>query len=153
MLEPIAMPFDGRSENQGPAPWGGVKTRGSVKRTVPEAIGAKMRTAYTDPGKARRGDPGHPIQSGCVVYTYHGKFNAEEQPQILADCESGALGCVDCKKRLSAKVSDAFAEFRAKRAALVAEPDRVWGHLEAGAKKARAVARTTMAEVHEGLGF
>ncbi len=119
----------------------------------PEEIGAKMKTAYTDPGKVRRNDPGDPVASGCVVYTYHGKFNAEEQPQILADCKAGTLGCVDCKKRLSAKVSEHFGEFRARRSELAAKPETVWGHLEAGAERARAVAGATMQEVHHGLGF
>jgi len=119
----------------------------------PEEIGKKIRTAYTDPGKVRRGDPGNPVESGCVVYTYHGKFNAEEQPQILADCKSGALGCVDCKKRVTEKIADHFAEFRAKRAELVADPKIVLGHLESGADRAKVVAARTMNDVHEGLGF
>jgi tryptophanyl-tRNA synthetase len=62
----------------------------------PDDLQKKVRTAYTDPGKVRKNDPGHPIQSGCVVYSWHGHFNAAEQPQILADCESGALGCRRC---------------------------------------------------------
>ena len=119
----------------------------------PEEIRKKVRTAYTDPGKLRLGDPGRPIQSGCVVYTSHTRFNPLEQAKILADCESGALGCVACKTILTDRLSAYFREFREKRAELVAHPERVNGYLEDGASRARAVARATMKEVHEALGF
>lgn len=119
----------------------------------PEEIRKKVRTAFTDPGKVRRNDPGHPVQSGCVVYSWHGKFNPAEQPGILSECEAGTLGCVDCKNRLSERLSDHFREFRERRAEWIAHPERVWGALESGADRARAVAADTMARVHEAMGF
>jgi tryptophanyl-tRNA synthetase len=119
----------------------------------PEEIQKKIRTAYTDPGKVRKNDPGHPVQSGCVVYSWHGHFNAAEQPQILADCESGALGCVACKLRLSAVLGEHLAGFRERRAELTAAPDTVWERLADGATRARAAAEDTMRKVHEAIGF
>jgi tryptophanyl-tRNA synthetase len=119
----------------------------------PDEIRKKVRTAYTDPGKLRLGDPGRPIQSGCVVYTAHTRFNPLEQAKILADCESGALGCVACKTILTDRLTGYFKEFREKRIELVAHPERVHGYLEDGASRARAVARATMKEVHDALGF
>ncbi|TPW14101.1 MAG: tryptophanyl-tRNA synthetase [bacterium] len=119
----------------------------------PEEIQKKIRTAFTDPGKVRRNDPGDPVASGCVVYSWHGRFNPAEQPTILADCQSGVLGCVACKTRLSAVVTDEFAAFRERRAELVAAPDRVLGILEAGRDRAGAMARATMRDVHEAMGF
>lgn len=120
---------------------------------TPEEIQKKIRTAYTDPGKVRRNDPGNPIESGCVVYSWHGRFNAAEQPAILSECQSGALGCVTCKTRLSTIVGDEFAAFRERRAELIAAPDRVLGVLEAGRDRAGAVAEATMRDVHEAMGF
>ena len=38
-----------------------------------EAIRTKMKKAFTDPEKLRKGDKGNP--DICIVYTYHGKFN------------------------------------------------------------------------------
>jgi tryptophanyl-tRNA synthetase len=119
----------------------------------PDEIRKKVRTAYTDPGKLRLGDPGRPIESGCVVYTAHTKFNVEEHARILADCESGALGCVACKTLLSTRLSDYFKDFREKRAELAAKPERVWGYLEDGAARARKVAGETLRQVHEAMGF
>ena len=119
----------------------------------PEEIQKKIRTAYTDPGKVRRNDPGNPIESRCVVYSWHGRFNSAEQPAILSECQSGALGCVTCKTRLSIVVGDEFAAFRERRAELIAAPDRVLGVLEAGRDRAGAVTRATMRDVHEAMGF
>jgi tryptophanyl-tRNA synthetase len=119
----------------------------------PEEIRKKIRTAYTDPGKLRLGDPGRPIESGCFVYTGHTRFNAAEKADILAACENGTLGCVACKTNLTAKLSDHFREFRERRADLTAHPDRVWGYLEEGASRARSVAAATLRDVHEALGF
>lgn len=120
---------------------------------TPDEIKKKIRTAFTDPGKLRKNDPGDPEASGCVVYSWHGRFNAEEQPGILADCKAGTLGCVDCKNRLSERLSAHFEAFRARRAELVARPEQVWGALEAGATQARQEAARTLGDVHEAMGF
>jgi len=36
----------------------------------PEVTAKRMMTAYTDPLKVRKDDPGHP-EAGCVIYQYH----------------------------------------------------------------------------------
>ena len=68
---------------------------------APDEIQKKMRTAVTDTLKVRKNDPGRP--DVCVVFSYHQKFNPAEIPEIRQGCESGALGCVDCKKNCSAR--------------------------------------------------
>ncbi|HLF19994.1 MAG TPA: tryptophan--tRNA ligase, partial [Bacteroidota bacterium] len=72
----------------------------SVGNTVlladaPETVKKKMKTAVTDPQKVRKGDPGRP--DICLVFAYHNKFNPVEVPEVRNGCESGSLGCVDCK--------------------------------------------------------
>jgi tryptophanyl-tRNA synthetase len=115
----------------------------------PEAIQTKMRTAVTDPAKVRRNDPGHP--DVCVVFSYHQRFNQPEVAEIRAGCASGALGCVDCKKNCSAKVADVLLPIREKRARLESNLDEVKDILADGEKRARAVARVTMDEVHTAM--
>jgi tryptophanyl-tRNA synthetase len=46
-----------------------------------------------------------------------------------------------------------FAGYAARRAELLAAPERVQAILEQGAAKARAIAQRTMAEVHKKLGL
>lgn len=108
-------------------------------------IQKKMRTAVTDTLKVRKNDPGRP--DVCVVFSYHQKFNPSEIPEIRSGCESGALGCVDCKKNCSAKIADTLAPFREKRAYYESKPAEVLGILSDGEAKAKKVAVETMTEV------
>jgi len=111
-----------------------------------EKIYQKVRTAITDPQKVRRNDPGHP--DICNVYWFHKKFNPEEVPQIRKDCESGVLGCVDCKKNCSIKIAKYFAPIRDKRAYYENNLNEVDDIIDAGIKRAREEAAATMADVY-----
>ncbi len=114
-----------------------------------EDIGKKMRSAITDTLKVRKNDPGRP--EVCLVYTYHKKFNPLETPQIDADCRSGALGCVDCKRRITAKIADQLAPIREKRAHYESHLDEVRSILDDGEAKAQARAQATMNEVRTAM--
>jgi len=115
------------------------------------AIAAKMRTAVTDPQKVRRNDPGRP--DICLVFAYHNKFNQQEVAEIRQGCESGQLGCVDCKMRCAVKVDEAVAPLREKRMHYESHPDEVRQILEGGEQRARTVAHRTMQEVHQAMGI
>jgi tryptophanyl-tRNA synthetase len=117
----------------------------------PEAIAQKMRGAVTDVQKVRKNDPGRP--EVCLVFTYHQKFNPGETSEIEAGCRSGALGCVDCKKRACAKITDALTPFREKRAYFDAHPGEVEDILEDGETRARVRAEETMGEVRTAMKF
>jgi tryptophanyl-tRNA synthetase len=118
---------------------------------TPDVIQRKMRSAVTDPQKVRKGDPGRP--DICLVFAYHQKFNPKEVPEIRAGCESGALGCVDCKLNCAKHISDALAPLREKRAYYESRAAEVKSILEEGETRARAVAQQTMGEVHEAMGI
>jgi len=111
-----------------------------------EKIYQKVRTAITDPQKVRRNDPGHP--DICNVYWFHKKFNPEEVQQIRKDCESGVLGCVDCKKNCSIKIAQYFAPTRDKRAYYETNLNEVDDIIDAGIKRAREEAAATMTDVY-----
>lgn len=112
----------------------------------PDEIQKKMRTAVTDPLKVRKNDPGRP--DICVVFSYHKKFNPAGEAEIRRGCESGALGCVECKKICAGKIADALAPIREKRTAYENNPAVVQEILADGESRARDVARETMAQVH-----
>lgn len=113
----------------------------------PEEIQRKMRTAVTDPQKVRRNDPGRP--DICVVFSYHQKFNSSEVPEIRKGCESGALGCVECKKKCAATIADVLSPIREKRAHLEKNLSEVKDILADGEKRAHAEAQKTMQQVRE----
>lgn len=117
----------------------------------PDAIQQKMRGAVTDVQKVRKNDPGRP--EVCLVFTYHQKYNAGETAEIDAGCRSGALGCVECKKRACAKITDALTPFREKRAYFDAHPGEVEEILKDGESRARVRAAATMADVRAAMKF
>jgi tryptophanyl-tRNA synthetase len=115
----------------------------------PETIQKKIRTAVTDPQKIRKNDPGRP--EICLIFTYHKKFNPNEVPQIETDCRSGALGCVECKNRIAARVGETLAPFREKRSYYESHPKDVEDILADGEKRARVRAEATMSDVRKAM--
>ncbi len=113
----------------------------------PEDIWQAVRKAVTDPQKIYRNDPGRP--DICTIFTYHSVFNTDETPAIRRDCESGVLGCVDCKKRCAAKIAEYFAPHREKRSSL--SDAMVMDILRDGEARARREAAETMEMVHDTM--
>ncbi len=109
---------------------------------------AKIKKMFTDPQKLRKGDPGHP--EICPVFALHQIYNPEYQ-QIVSPCQTGQLGCVDCKMNLIRRVNADLADLRARRAELVKNPETVWRVLKEGAIRARERASATMADVRKAM--
>ena len=116
----------------------------------PEDVFKKMRTAVTDTAKIRKNDPGHP--EVCTVFSYHNRFSPPEQlAGIDADCRSGSLGCVDCKKLCAANISLELAPLIEKRHYYESQMDLVKNILLEGEAKAKVIASTTMQEVRTAM--
>jgi tryptophanyl-tRNA synthetase len=116
-----------------------------------EEIKSKMRKAFTDPNKLRKGDKGTP--EICLVFTYHKKFNLDEVEEIRQGCSSGTLGCVDCKNNISHKISDFFLPVREKREQLENNKQYIVDVLESGEQRAREIAENTMQEVRKAMSI
>jgi tryptophanyl-tRNA synthetase len=117
----------------------------------PETIQKKMRTAITDPQKIRKGDPGRP--DVCLVFTYHKKFSPSAVAEIQSGCESGALGCVECKQRCAAAMIEHLKPVAERRRELEANPVFVRDVISDGNKRAQIIAQQTMDAVHDAMGF
>lgn len=118
-------------------------------RDTPEEITEKVMSMITDPARVRRNDPGHP--EVCSVFAYHEIYNPEEVSQIEADCRAAAIGCVECKRNLAEKLSQALAPFHERRNEWASEPEAVEDILREGANKARKIAKQTMDEVRTAM--
>jgi tryptophanyl-tRNA synthetase len=114
-----------------------------------ETIKTKLKKAKTDPQKMRKNDPGRP--EVCLVFSYHKKFTPNEIPEIEAGCRSGALGCVDCKMKCSANISNFIAPILEKRKYYEVHLDEVKNILADGEARAKKVAHATMQEVREKM--
>ena len=117
----------------------------------PEEIEQRVMGMVTDPARRYRRDPGHP--EVCNVFSLHGFFSPGDVSRIEADCRSAELGCVQCKRLFAKHLSDHFAPFRERRAALAEDPDCVWDVLADGARRASILAAETIAEVKDAIGL
>ncbi len=117
-----------------------------------DEVRQKMRSMFTDPEKIRMGDAGHPER--CPVFVYHRMYNDPSRvDEIKAECESGDLGCVDCKMAATEKLLDALGPVMEMRRELAENVDYVYEVLRDGAEKARSVAGQTMAEVRAAMSL
>jgi tryptophanyl-tRNA synthetase len=117
-----------------------------------EELWATIRTAVTDPARVRRNDPGDP--DVCNVFSLHGFFSPkEERAEIDSLCRTAGIGCVDCKRRLTANVAAELAPIQERALELRASPDQVWEILAAGAERARSIASVTLSEAYERMGL
>jgi tryptophanyl-tRNA synthetase len=114
-----------------------------------EEIKNKVKKAFTDPNKLRKGDKGNP--DICLIYTYHNKFNPGEVQEIKQGCTSGTLGCFDCKMNIAKKIKDYFAPVHQKRSELENNLDYIKDVLNEGEKQAKEVAVKTMGEVRDAM--
>lgn len=119
---------------------------------APKDVEKKLKGAFTDPEKLRKGDPGNP--SICNVFTLHTALTpADAVEAIDRDCRSGALGCGDCKKRLTEAMNAELAPIRERAESLRKNPKRVLDVLQAGAERARGIAESTMRDVRRAMGM
>ena len=115
-----------------------------------ESIRKKTRVMLTDPARKLRTDPGDP--DVCPVFSWHKLFSDEQvQQRIRRDCTTAAIGCVDCKQIMADGLIKWIEPVRACRKEYEFKPGEVLEILDAGSKKARAVAQATMARVREAV--
>ncbi len=118
----------------------------------PDEIRQKISRMVTDTRRARKSDPGEP--DGCNLFPYHRIYSSEAlQVQIAEECRKAAIGCVQCKKFLMNNLVDGLAPIQERRAYYLSHMDEVKEIVYAGTQKARQVARETMEEVRDALGF
>jgi len=131
----------------------GRKMSKSYGNTIPldageDEVRTRLRGMVTDPQKVRRNDPGRP--EVCPVFALHKALvEADVVAEVDAGCRSGALGCVDCKARLTGEIEQVLAPMRERRARV--RPDDVRDILAAGAGQARAEAQETLDETREAM--
>ena len=118
----------------------------------PEAIWAKLRPAVTDPARIRRTDPGNP--DVCNIFHLHKAFSPVETVEhVDRQCRSAGWGCIDCKKALTESIEQELVPIRRRAVELAAKPELVEDALADGARKSRTLARETLDEVRERMGF
>ena len=118
----------------------------------PEEIWSKIRVALTDPARVTRKDPGNPYK--CNIFSLHRYFSPPEDVAWSEEgCFTAGIGCIDCKKRLTGNIVEELRPIRERAAELQSDPGFVRDVLAEGARRCRAIAETTMAEVKARMGL
>jgi tryptophanyl-tRNA synthetase len=119
---------------------------------TPEAIWQKLRPAVTDPARVTKKDPGTP--EICNLYHLHRYFSTPEiVVEVAENCRGAKWGCLDCKRVLAESMAAHFAPIRERARELEARPERVEEVLAAGAERARGIARETLRQARDLMGF
>jgi len=118
----------------------------------PDEMRKKVKIMVTDPARIRRTDPGNP--EVCTAFVFHSIYTpAGDVPEIERECKHAAIGCVDCKKKLSEYMLGQLEPVFQRRQELLTRPDYMKDILASGEKKAREVARATMVQVRDAIGI
>ena len=119
---------------------------------TPEATTKRLLTAFTDPQRIRLSDPGRP--EVCNIYSMHKIFSGADAVKAVYDeCTTATRGCVDCKRQVADSLNDYLKELRERREAIKSKSGYVQEILHEGGKKARAIAKETIAEVYDKMGL
>jgi len=118
----------------------------------PEVMAQKVKGMVTDTQRPFRKDPGEPDR--CLAFPFHRlNLRQERLDEIMVDCRSAKLGCVDCKKLLAEALLENLAPIQERRRYYEDHPEEVKEILLSGNAQARNTARQTMAEVREAIAF
>lgn len=115
-----------------------------------EETAKKLKKMITDPQKVYKGDPGRP--DICPVFAMQEVYTGDVE-NIRKTCQTGELGCADCKKVLSENMNNSLKSLRNKRKELENNRDYVLNILERGAGEARERASETMAHVRKSMNL
>jgi tryptophanyl-tRNA synthetase len=119
---------------------------------TPDEIWQKLRPAPTDPARVTRKDPGNP--DICNIFSLHKYFStAETVAEVNLKCRTAGWGCLDCKRRLADAMIETLAPIRERAEELKQDPAAVDRVLADGAERARAIARVTIKEAKQRMGF
>lgn len=134
-----------------------------------DAVWAKVKGMYTDPGHLQVSDPGK--VEGNTVFTYldafcrpehfsmfgdcfHGKkqsFDFASLDEVKAQYRAGGLGDMMIKNFLNAVLNDTLEPIRTRRAELEKDIPYVYEVLRKGSEVAREVAAQTLADVKKAM--
>jgi tryptophanyl-tRNA synthetase len=114
----------------------------------PDRIKSKLKKAVTDAGTSGETGPG-----AKNLLTILAVIDPDGAADFEAQAGAGSIRYSDLKVHLAEKLSEYLGPFRDRRAALSATPDKIWDILAAGHEAAEKIARATLQEAKEKMGF
>ncbi len=117
----------------------------------PEMVRKKVSNMITDIERPRMKDPGDP-ERRCIAFNLHRLYLPSERLDVIvSECRAAKRGCAACKRELADAIISKMDPIWQRRKALATDPERVKAILADGAKRARKIAQSTMAQVRSAL--
>ena len=112
-----------------------------------DTIKKKIMGMYTDPNRLRATDPGK-VENN-PLWIFHDTFNTDKTWVMEAKekYRAGAIGDVECKKKLIEIIIALLEPMQKRRQALIGNDDYILSVIREGAVKANAVANETLRKV------
>lgn len=118
----------------------------------PDVIREKLKTAFTDPNRLRKKDPGNP--EICNMFTLHQHYSSPEEIEWAREgCTSAGIGCFQCKKVLADNIIRDLEPIQERTRSWLSRPDDLQDVLNKGAERCRKIAAETMERVYEVTGL
>lgn len=118
-------------------------------RDDPQTIREKVFSAYTDPLKIKKTDPGHP--EGCVVCEYLKLVDPDGHEQLVADCKAGKMGCTEDKRKLTELLTAYLAPIRERAKKFEENRKMVKELLREGSRKGREKSEEVLRRVKDAM--
>ncbi len=110
----------------------------------------KIASMFTDPQRMRKKDPGNP--DICNVFTFHRLYSPREiVAEINESCRVAAIGCIDCKKMLAARIEEALAPVHERMDYYLSHLQEIHFIIADGNARATKIACQTMEEVRQAV--
>lgn len=114
-----------------------------------EEVDKKIRSAVTDTSRIKVSDKGHP--EVCMINKYHKTFNPDEYDNICEMCRNAQIGCVACKKQLSAKLNEILSPIRERRAYYDNHRDEVREIIISGTARANEIGEQQLEKIKSAM--
>jgi tryptophanyl-tRNA synthetase len=115
-----------------------------------DVLKEKVGSMFTDPQRMRKTDPGRPEL--CNAFAFHGIYSpSDEVDEISKACKTAGIGCVECKRRLSARIAKGMEPVHERQDHYRSHLDEVENIIAEGTSRATKIARMTMEEVREAV--
>ncbi len=115
-----------------------------------EDIKKKVMSYITDPARIRKTDAGNP--DVCNLFPLHKLFSTDDTcKEVVSGCKSASLGCVECKKKATAAVTEALFPIQERRRHYEGKEADVKEIFHDGADRARVVAQEMIEKVNRAI--
>lgn len=121
-------------------------------RDSAKEVATKVKCMPTDPARIKLTDAGDPKK--CPVWKLHEIYsNKDTRDWVKSGCVTAKIGCVECKQPVIDSIQVELLPIQEEIIKYQSDSELIKQIIHEGSKKARNIARETMAEVRNAMGI